>query len=156
VDLPPAIILDTISDFCILYFKDTKHDPEAPPHFWVIFPVNPVTRFSMTIITSQIGKRKKYYQENNKALKCLVKITNDIFDFLNRERESVIDCNKTELLSKEELIKRIDPMGPCEIKTIGKFPSFLKRGIFSAIDQSPLIPPATKKIIKDIHKDHAI
>ena len=156
MDLPPAIILNTINDFCILFFKDTKHDPEAPPHFWVIFPVNPVTRFSMTIITSQIEKREKYYQENTKALKCLVKITNDIFDFLNRERESVIDCNKTELLSKEELIKRIDPMGPCEIKTIEKFPSFLKREIFSAIDQSPLIPPATKKIIKDIHKDHAI
>jgi hypothetical protein len=155
VDLPPALILDGISNFCILFFKDTKHDPEAPPHFWVIFPVNPITRFSMTIITSQIENRKKYYQENSKALKCLVKITNDIFDFLDRERESVIDCNKTELLSKEELIKRIDPAGPCEIKTTGKFPPFLKREIFSAIDQSPLISPSIRKIIKSIHKDHA-
>jgi hypothetical protein len=155
VDLPPAIILSTINDFCILFFKDTNHDSEAPPHFWVIFPVNPATGFSISIITSQTDKRKRYYQGNNKALKCLVKISNDIFDFLNRGKKSLIDCNRMELLTKEELIKRIDPAGPCEIKTTGKFPSFLKKEIFSAIDQSPLLSRAKKKIVKDIHKNHA-
>jgi hypothetical protein len=148
VDLPPAVILSSINDFCILFFKDTKHEPEAGPHFWVIFPVSPALRFSVSIVTSQIDKRKKYYQMNNKALKCLVKISNDIFAFLNKE--SVIDCNRMELLSKEELIKRVDPTGPCEIKTTERFPSFLRREIFSAIDQSPLISPDIKKIIKGI------
>jgi hypothetical protein len=56
-----------------------------------------------------------------------------------------------ELLSKEELIRRLDPAGPCQIKTRERFPSFLKREIFSAIDQSPLISPDIKKIIKSVH-----
>ncbi|OGP53602.1 MAG: hypothetical protein A2Y65_02695 [Deltaproteobacteria bacterium RBG_13_52_11] len=109
----------------------------------------------MCIITSQIEKRVKYYQKANaKALKSLVKISNETFVFLTTE--SVIDCNRMELLSKEELLKRIDPKGPCEIKAISeKFPSFLKREIFSAIDQSPLISSDIKKSIKEIHKDHA-
>jgi hypothetical protein len=153
VDLPPAVILNNINDFCILFFKDTAHDPTAPPHFWAIFPVSPILRFSMSIITHQIEKRVKFYKRTNiKALKSLIKISNDTFAFLTME--SVIDCNRMELLSKEELIKRIDPTGPCEIKTTEKISSFLKREIFSAIDQSPLISPAIKKIIKDIHKDH--
>lgn len=108
----------------------------------------------MCIITSQEKRVNFYRKTNKKALKSLVKISNDTFAFLTKE--SVIDCNRMELLSKEELIKRIDPAGPCEIKTISeKFPSFLKQEIFSAIDQSPLISPDTKKKIKEIHKDHA-
>ena len=153
MDIPPAVILNSINDFCILFFKDAAHDPNAPPHFWVIFPVSLILRFSMCIITSQ-DKRVNFYRKTNaKALKSLVKITNDIFAFLTKE--SVIDCNRMELLSKEELLKRIDPKGPCEIKAISeKFPSFLKREIFSAIDQSPLISSDIKKTIKKIHKDH--
>ena len=108
----------------------------------------------MSIITSQIEKRVEYYRKTNpKALRSLVEISNDIFDFLTKE--SIIDCNHMELLSREELIKRIDPAVPCQIKTRpGEMPRFLKRKIFSAIDQSPLLSPATKKIIKGIHKDH--
>ena len=80
-------------------------------------------------------------------------MNNDIFDFL--AKESIIDCNHMELLSKEELIKRIDPSVPCQIKIYsGEMPSFLKREIFSAIDQSPLLSTTTKKIIQGIHKDH--
>lgn len=149
MDLPPALILESIDNFCVLFFKDIKHDPQAGPHFWVVFPVSQVLQFSVIIITSQIDRREKYYQKNPKALRCLVKISNDIFPFLNKE--SVIDCNRMELLSKEELIRRLDPAGPCQIKTRERFPSFLKREIFSAIDQSPLISPDIKKIIKSVH-----
>ena len=154
MDLPPAVILNTIDNFCILFFKDTRQDPKAPPHFYVIFPVNLALRFSVSIITSQIRKREEYYRKTNtKALRSLVKMNNDIFDFL--AKESIIDCNHMELLSKEELIKRIDPSVPCQIKIhSGEMPSFLKREIFSAIDQSPLLSTTTKKIIKGIHKDH--
>ena len=154
--IPPEVILNSIDDFSILFFKDSTQDVNAPPHFWVIFPVSPVLRFSISIITSKVEKRKIYYSRTNtKALKALVEIGNDIFSFLDRKIESVIDCNRMELLSKDELKKRIDPSGPCEIKTVNeKFPPFLKKNIFSEIDQSPLIPPDIKKAIKNIHKDH--
>jgi hypothetical protein len=156
VIIPPEIILNSIDDFSILFFKDTTQDFNAPPHFWVIFPVSPVLKFSISIITSQVEKRKSYYSRTNtKALKALVEIGNDIFSFLDRGKKSIIDCNRMELLSKEELKRRIDPSGPCEIKTVNeKFPPFLKKNIFGAINQSPLIPPDIKKAIKNIHKDH--
>ena len=154
--IPREVILNSIDDFSILFFKDTAQDVKAPPHFWVIFPVSPVLRFSISIITSKVEERKRFYSRiNTKALKALVEIGNDIFSFLDRKRKSIIDCNRMELLSKEELKKRIDPAGPCEIKTVKeKFPPFLKKNIFSAIDQSPLISPDIKKAIKSIHKDY--
>jgi hypothetical protein len=156
VNIPPEIVLNSIDDFSILFFKDTSHEVTAPPHFWVIFPVSPVLRFSISIITSKVEKRKSYYSRvSSKAVTALVEIGNDVFSFLDRDKKSIIDCNRMELLSKEELKKKIDPAGPCEIKTIKeKFPPFLKKNIFCAINQSPLISPDIKKVIKSIQKDH--
>jgi hypothetical protein len=68
--------------------------------------------------------------------------------FLDRNKRSIIECNQAEFLSKEELIKRIDPNGPCAIKD-RKIPSYLKRDVCRAIIQSPLIALYVKKFIKE-------
>jgi hypothetical protein len=149
MDLPPAVLLNSIKDFCILYFKDVNHAEEAPPHFYITFPIKDDLNLIICIITSQIGSKRKYYKRTNpKAIKSLIPIDSNIFSFLDRKRGSIIECNQAELLSKEELIKRIDPNGPCEIKE-RKIPSYLKRDVCSAIIQSPLIAPYVKKFIKE-------
>ena len=145
MEIPPGVLLNSIKDFCILYFKDVKHTKEAPTHFYVAFPVKDDLNLIICIITSQIESREKYYKNTNlKAVKSLVPIDRNIFSFLNKK--SIIDCNRAELLSKEELERRID--GPCEIKE-RKIPLYLKREVGSAIIQSPLIASYVKRLIKE-------
>jgi len=148
MDLPPEVLLSSIRDFCVIYFKDKQHTKDAPPHFYVTFPIKDDLTLIICIITSQVKTQREYYRRvNPKAENCLIPVTNDIFSFLDRGKKSVIECNKAELLSKEELGKRIDPYFPLKIKE-KTIPSYLKKDVCSAIIQSPLIAPFIKKIIK--------
>jgi hypothetical protein len=80
MDLPPEVLLNSINDFCILYFKDVNHAKEAPPHFYVAFPINDGLNLIICIITSQIGSKRKYYKRTNpKAIKSLIPINSNIF-----------------------------------------------------------------------------
>lgn len=145
MDLPPAIVLRSIEDFAVVFFKDRTHEDAAPPHFYVIFPVSETLRFSVNIITSQVSKRSEYYERvNRKALLSLVFLKAEDFSFLNRE--SVVDCNRMEIFTIEELVKRIDPRGEFDLKT-RIVPDHIKDQIFRAIEKSPLIPQAMKSII---------
>jgi hypothetical protein len=129
MDLPPEVLPNSIKDFCILFFKDVKHAQEAPPHFYVTFPIKDDLNLIICVISFQIESRERHYKRTNpKGIKSLVPIDNSIFSFLDRNKESIIDGNQSEFLSKEELKKRIDPKGPCEVKE-GKIPSYLKRGV---------------------------
>ena len=149
MDLPPEVLLNSIRDYCVIYFKDRQHRQDAPPHFYLTFPIKDDLSLIICLITSQVEKQSEYYRRTNtKAEQCLIQVSNDIFAFLDRRKKSVIDCNRAELLSKEELKKRIDPKFPLEIKE-RKVPSYLKKEIGSAIIQSPLI----SKIIRDLIKD---
>jgi hypothetical protein len=95
-----------------------------------------------------VEPRREYCRRTNiKAEKCLIQVSNDIFSFLDRKKKSVIDCNQAELLSKEELRRRIDSQIPFEIKE-RKIPSYLKKDVASGIIQSPLIPKSMKNLIK--------
>ena len=150
ISIPPKIIVESISDFCIFFFKDRNHQPDAPPHFHVVFPINPESGLVVTIITSQVDSRQQYYRRTSKdALDSLVCIDNDIFPFLNRN--SIADCNSTELLTKFELVTRIDQSAPYEIK-LRALPSFIKKDICAAIRKSPLVSPRLKRMIKDVLK----
>ncbi len=149
MDLPPEVLLNSIKDFCVIYFKDRQHRQDAPPHFYITFPIKDDLSLIICIITSQVETQREYYRRTNaKAEKCLIDISNDIFSFLDRKKKSVIDCNRAELLSKKELKKRIDPHVPLEVKE-RKVPSFLKKDVRSAIIQSPLTPKFIRKLIKD-------
>jgi len=149
MDLPPSLILGSISDFCVLFFKDKNHDKDAPPHFHIVFPVSDDAGLIVTIITSQIDKRRKYYSDKEAALHSLVGINNDVFEFL--KQKSIIDCNHAELLTKSELINRIDRSHEWHIKS-RKIPLFLKREVCAAIKGSPLISPYVKKLVKEVLK----
>jgi len=148
MDFPPEVLLNSIRDFCVIYFKDIKHEKDAPPHFYLTFPVRDDLSLIICIITSLVETQREYYRRTNaEAGKCLIQVSNDIFSFLDRKKNSVIDCNQAELLSKEELRRRIDSQIPFEIKE-RKLPSYLKRDVASAIIQSPLIPKSIKTFIK--------
>jgi len=107
MELPSELIVKFLEDWCICHFKDTKHAPEAPPHFYVIIPLQD-SNLIISIITSQVEKKKKYYEKvNKKALNGLVFLKRGELSFLKREM-SVVDCNQAEFLSKTELINRIN------------------------------------------------
>lgn len=150
MQIPPKLILNSITDFCVLFFKDKTHLDDAPPHFYLTFPINKNSSLIICIFTSKTRKRRDYYNAvNKKAVDCLITVNNDIFEFLNKE-DSVIDCNKAELLSKEELINRINIKGyDCDIKT-RKVPGFIKKDVKTAIIRSPLTEKRLKKIIKEM------
>jgi len=146
MDIPPEILLQSINDFCILFFKDTTHNKNAPPHFYVAFPVKDGQYLVICILTSQVESQKNYYRRTNpKAVRSLIQISRDDLSFLNKD--TAIDCNRAEMLSREELKKRINSDPPLQLKE-RKIPSYLKKEICSGIVQSPLIPPYLKKLIK--------
>ncbi len=137
------VALQSLQDWRVLHFKDVTHDRAAPPHWFLTIPLNPGALFLLCIITSQVEKRAYYYQKiNPKAAQSLVRLEALRFPFLLKE--SLIDCNATELLSIEELEKRVNHEKGLNIET-QQIPSELKQRIKSAIINSPLVSPATKK-----------
>lgn len=143
IDIPPEVILRSISDWCVIRFKDNYHSLEAPPHWYFTIPINPGSLFTLCIITSQVHSRLYYYESfDPKAARSLVRLETNVFPFI--KKESLVDCNIAELLSVEELTKRIDIkigliLEPQDID------NELKEKILKAILNSPLIPPAIKK-----------
>jgi len=141
--VPVRVALQSIQDWCVLYFKDVTHDRAAPPHWFLTIPVNPGALFLLCIITSQVEKRAYYYQKiNPKAAQSLVRLEARRFPFLLKE--SLIDCNAIELLSIEELEKKVNRERGLNIEA-QQIPSELKKRIKSAIINSPLVSPIIKK-----------
>ena len=147
--VPPIVVINTIDDFCIFLFRDRNHQASAPPHFHIVFPVNAEADLVVTIITSQVDSLKQLYQRKQDACDALVPVDNDIFTFL--KRKSVVDCNRAELMTKFELVKRVDQSSEYKIKRC-KIPFYLKMDICTAIRKSPLISPRLKKLVKEYLK----
>jgi hypothetical protein len=114
-----------------------------PHHFYIIIPLQN-SNLIISIITSQVEKRKSYYSKGHiKALNGLVFLKRDEFSFLTRD-VSVIDCNQAELLSKAELADRVNS----ELKIIeSQIPKRLKEKVQKAIQESPLVRPHIKKAL---------
>jgi len=145
VDLPLNLIIESLTGFCVCYFKDKRHAPESPPHYYVTVPITDDTSLLLCIITSQVEKKMWYYRNVNvSAISSLVLVDQSSLPFLTKE--SFIDCNKAELIEKNELIKIVDSKPSLEIKT-RDVPDELKRKIISAINKSPLVSPFIKKLI---------
>lgn len=141
--VPVRVALQSIQDWCVLHFKDVTHDRAAPPHWFLTIPINPGALFLLCIITSQVEKRLHYYQKiNPKAAQSLVRLEARRFSFLSKE--SLIDCNATELLSIEELEKRVNRERGLNIEP-QQIPSELKKRIKTGLINSPLVSPAIKK-----------
>ncbi|MDQ7032880.1 MAG: hypothetical protein Q9M37_09245 [Desulfonauticus sp.] len=145
MELPSGLVLKVLESWCICHFKDERHAPDAPPHFYIVIPLQD-SNLIISIITSQVEKKKSYYsQVNIKALNGLVFFNKGEFSFLTRD-VSVIDCNQAELLSKAELADRIKS----EFKIIeSQIPEKLKEKIQKAILESPLVRSHIKRALKN-------
>ncbi len=149
IDLPPIVLVNTINKFCLFFFRDRTHQADAPPHFHVVFPVNAEANLVVTIITSQVDPLRRFYKWKKDACDAMVPVNKDIFPFL--PRESVVNCNQAELMTRFELAQRVDRLSEYRIKDC-KIPSYLKVDVCTAIRKSPLIPPNLKKLVKDYLK----
>lgn len=140
------LILKDIKRFSIVRFQDNNFS-EPKPHWYVLIPVSKESAFLVAIITSQCDKQAAYYKrtQKTKAVDCLVRINNNDFSFLNRN--SVIDCNKTELLSLNEIIHRADETIGFKVES-ESVPEYLRKEIVSSIVKSPLTPPFMHKMAK--------
>lgn len=150
INIPPRILLSTLTEPCILFFKDINFDPSAPPHFYVTLPIPQKALFVISIITSQVKKRIDYYAYTGKkeAINSLVFIDQHTFSFLTSQ--SIIDCNRAEFLTLEDFILKIDNRIACEMKA-SVIPKYLIDNVVKAICESPLVPSKTKNIILSVY-----
>lgn len=145
IRIPPEITINVIKSPCICHFKDVDFPENAPPHFYVVIPVNDAFDLILCIITSKVEKRERYYcTRNPKAASSLVKIGPTIFSFLSKD--SVIDCNQTQLLSKNDLKKKVHHKYDFNIKSSDITSSLLSE-IKNAIKNSPLVRDSIKKLL---------
>lgn len=148
IDLPLDFVIESIADCCFIRFKDINHSPDAPPHYYFLIPSNDASNsvYIISIVTSKFEKRLYYYQNtpNPKATQSLVRLEKGAFSFITKE--SAIDCNKAEKLTKRDLLKRIDKNTGMTIEKHG-IESDLKEKIVYAIMNSPLVPPVLKSYL---------
>lgn len=141
--------LSEIQGYRVAWFQDnTLQNPG--PHWYVLIRIKNTDDFLVTIITSQIENRLNYYKNTNqsKAARCLVKISNNELSFLHKEKNSAINCNETKLLSVTELVHLIDEEQGFNAEK-EKVPTYLKKEIVSAINQSPLQPKKIRNLAKE-------
>jgi hypothetical protein len=141
--------LNEIQGYRVGWFQDnTLQNPG--PHWYILIRIKNTDDFLVTIITSQLEGRLDYYKntKQSKATKCLVRIGNNEFSFLHKEKNSAINCNETKLLSITELVHLIDEEQGFNIEK-EKVPTYLRKKIVSAIIQSPLQPPKIKHLAKE-------
>ena len=82
-----------------------------------------------------------------KAADCLVRINNDEFPFLKRNKNSAINCNDTEYLDIRELVHRIDETVGFKVES-ESVPAYLRKEIVSAIIKSPMTPRFMNEMAK--------
>ncbi|MFH1674264.1 MAG: hypothetical protein ABIF87_12675 [Pseudomonadota bacterium] len=143
------IQLRGISGFSIAWFQDnTLQNPG--PHWYILIRIRNTENFLVIMITSQLARRIKYYKNTDKptAANCLVRVGNNEFPFLHKDKNSAINCNVTEYLSIKEMVHRIDEEQGFKAEK-EKVPTYLKREIVSAINKSPLQSKMIKKLAKD-------
>lgn len=103
MEIPPEVIANSLSGFCICYFKNATHDPEAPPHYHVTIPISDDSSLLLCIVTSQVDNKAWYYKKtNDNALASLVIVNKANLSFL--KKESVIDCKQLGLQGRRILI----------------------------------------------------
>lgn len=140
----PAITARSITDFCVCFFKDNKHDKDAPPHYYIACPVRDTTARLFMIITSKVEKRKAYYNRTNPTnARSLVEVDEGSLSCLRKT--SAIDCNLAELIYLNELDDRVNAQYGFVI-VARAIPRQLQESLRAAIKRSSLV----KEYIKDM------
>lgn len=146
MDFPPNYIANTLSGFSVCYFKNTTHEPEAPPHYHITVPITDESYLLLCVMTSQVENIAWYYHKTNEeAESCLVLVNKHDFHFL--KKDSIIDCNQPVLEYKNKFEKLVDPDHKLEVIT-RDIPDDVKERIVKAIKDSPIVKPFIKKLIK--------
>ena len=97
LELPSAILTkfmgDSFENEKVYLFRNKNYDKNAPAHFHIALKTNQDEYLVLSMITSQVEKRIRYYTLTNKSLvKSVIIIDSNDIDIL--EKESCIDCNE--------------------------------------------------------------
>lgn len=155
--LPPDFVIDTLCsdspEFKIIHFKDKNFKKTDPAHFYVVISLGDEKYMLVSIITSQMENLSRYYLkiDEEEALNSLVLISDEDFSALNKR--CVINCNNTQLMSKNELLDIIDQdyEGIHNSNPIScvhwdyDFTTELKIKILDAIENSPIVKESAKE-----------
>ena len=146
--IPPEFVAKTLSGFSVCYFKNEDHQPDAPPHYHMTVPINDDSSLLLTIITSQIETRQRFYGRTRKeALASLVTVSKKELKFL--KKGSIIECNQPQLIRKIDFHKIVDPDNDFTV-VARDIPDELKEKIVKAIKASPIVKPFIKKMLKGL------
>jgi len=145
--VPLKIVINNIEDSFevskLYLFKNKDYDKNAPKHYHISIKVKNDNYVLLTLITSQVDKKKKFYElSNHILLESLILISNNDIDVLSKE--SCIDCNQPIFLTTEELLAKID--GDIEFIDV-KIDTNLKRKIVQAIKKSLMVREEIKEQI---------
>lgn len=100
------------------------------------------------MITSQIESRTAYYSNRPDAFASLIAVERADLPFLS-VNPSLIDCNKVEVVPKADLLSKCDPAHGFDIKQ-PSVPEGLQARIVAAIQNSPIVKPIIKKLLKGL------
>lgn len=149
MDLPLNLVVKNIEDTFksnkLYLFKNINFSTNSPSHYHIALSTKDGKYIVLSMITSQVDKKIKYYNLTNKALiKGIVSISNNELSLL--DRDSCIDCNQPMYVTNEELIALVKD----EIKFINiKIESSLKNKIIKAIKASDMVRDEIKGNIVD-------
>jgi len=93
---------DSFENKKVYLFKNKNYDKNAPTHFHIALKTNQDEYLVLSMITSQVEKKLKYYNLTNKSLiDSVVMIDGSDIDIL--DKDSCIDCNDPIYSTKEEI-----------------------------------------------------
>jgi len=96
---------DSFENKKVYLFKNKNYDKNAPTHFHIALKTNQDEYLVLSMITSQVEKKLKYYNLTNKSLiDSVVMIDGSDIDIL--DKDSCIDCNDPIYSTKEEIESR--------------------------------------------------
>lgn len=150
MEFAPSIQVEVCPSFCVCYFRDINKPKEPEPHYRVVVPTNDKSARLFLIITDEAHQAEieELYSipEKDKArkLKSVLHVNRTKMPLL--KYDSLIDCNKAELINLKELDRRVDPKHGFKIKTSDVSPK-LQWEIKMAIRNSPIVKKNYKFMI---------
>ena len=114
MDIPANICVQAIQDSLsaqkLYLFKNTSYEGDAPAHYHFAIKTNNSNYIMLTMLTSQVAKKKSYYSDSQTDLNSLVEISDNEINQISNELHlsSCIDCNSPIVKTSEELLAKID------------------------------------------------
>lgn len=146
MDIPLEIVIENIDDSFdtsrVYLFKNKDYAKEAPKHYHISIKIKDDNYILLTLITSQVEKKKRFYELSNPILLNGLVFLNDTINIL--DKKSCIDCNQPLFLTKEELSAKVD--GNIEFIEV-KIDNSLKENVIQAIKNSAMVREEIKELI---------